>query len=203
MKISHSWAPDKASGLLLFPAEVGQIYFYSRQPRNCLGRKIYLATSVSCSWGPAVVQSRQVHCIAFDNNPGGLTFLRAFLLTFHRAVSKPLLSFTQKTKVGMIQPAPMFLYWSFHESAFCAWCPALPCFTHRQMGTARSWFLSRQPVHFHSSLYLLKCSPTSLGKRDLVLLGLRGGRRGALLPVPVSALILQSGSWGGKILLCG
>lgn len=32
---------------------------------------------------------------------------------------------------------------------------------------------------------------------------MREGRRGALLPVPVSALILLFGSWGVEILLCG
>lgn len=126
----------------------------------------------------------------------------AALLTFHRAVSKPLLLFTRKTKVGMIQPALTFLCWSSHESAFSAWCPALPCFIHHHMDTAHSWFLSRQPVHFHSSLHLPKCSPTSPEKCDPVLLGVRGVRRGALFPVAVSALILLSGS-RGIILLCG
>lgn len=41
----------------------------------------------------------------------------AALLTFHRAVSKPLLLLTQKRKVGVIQPALTFLCWSFLPGA--------------------------------------------------------------------------------------
>lgn len=54
---------------------------------------------------------------------------------------------------------------------FSAWCPALPCFTHHQMGTACSWRLPRQPVHFHGSLYLQKCSQRPPDKYDPVLVG--------------------------------
>lgn len=48
-------------------------------------------------------------------------FWGPLLLTFHRAMSKPLLVFTQKMKVGVIQPAPTFL--SRCEPALRAWVP--------------------------------------------------------------------------------
>lgn len=128
------------SGLLLFPPEAGQSYFIASSPVTALaGRSV-----LPCSWGKAVVQQYR-----------RLKVFGAVLLTFHRAVSKPLLLFTQNKKVGMIQPALMFQCWSLLSLPGAQHCLASSTI---KWGTACPWFLSRQ--HFHRSLYLLKCSLT-------------------------------------------
>ncbi|KAI1242250.1 Vang-like protein 1, partial [Lamprotornis superbus] len=71
-----------------------------------------------------------------------------------------------KRKVGVIQPALMFLRWSFLPGA-------QQCLASLTIKWAllvhESW--PRQPVHFHSSIYLQKCSQRPSEKYDPVLMG--------------------------------